>query len=356
MRFLAWLIIGLWLASAPAFADDMTLLGVGGRSGAAPYVGPLDVYGTSPLLCYSLRACAASDATGTTNAVDVHCNSTTFTGIKILTSALVDVATIKSDCPTSYASFTGTTVGNVLTTSGVSGNIAIGQNIIGPGITDPTVTISSGSGSSWVLSAAVSTNETGQNFGTSSITVPTWYDQVGGHNATAGTSPLIFFGGCQGSLNVCVTGSTLVVLSTTTVPTTGSPLYFSTIYNRVFSAVGQPFDLDGNNTGFSFSANTVSLASGGSISATANDLLWHSINGYVNNADSKLIVDGGTPVTGNTSVNHSTGTVKLLNGGRENGPVSVMAEIIVWASEPTTIQMNGVCHNQFAFWETSTSC
>lgn len=78
MRSLVWLIVGAWLVSAPAYADDMMLLGVGGRSGAAPYVGPGDVVALSfwvGMRAYNTatRGTAAVNICSESAGVDVTC-------------------------------------------------------------------------------------------------------------------------------------------------------------------------------------------------------------------------------------------------------------------------------------------
>jgi hypothetical protein len=326
----------------------------------ASYTGPLDVYTASPVFCFSLRACAAADATGTTSAIDIKCNGTTFTGIKILSTGNLDVATTQSDCPTNYAKFTGTTVGTALTVSSVTGTIATGQLIIGPGITT-AITISSGSGFSWVLSGAVTTNETSQPFGTSSIAVTTWYDQFGGNNVVQNLSGThnLEFGGCGNSVPVCIANDAGWQFLGT-LGTFSSPKYWAAVYNS-FGALSNLFDVTsgGDNRGFivdSPSANNIAMVDGNRISAAANDNVWHIVHGYVNNTDSKLIVDGGTPVTGDTSTNGVTSGLTIFNGGNENEFLGNGTEIIMWNSEPTTTQMNNVCHNEFLYWGTSVSC
>ena len=52
------------------------------------------------------------------------------------------------------ATFTGSISATALTVSGVTGTIAIGQTLVGPGVPDGT-TIVSGSGTSWVISASL---------------------------------------------------------------------------------------------------------------------------------------------------------------------------------------------------------
>ena len=87
--------------------------------------------------------------------VTVNCNATTGTPFNIvsLASGQMDLPTLNSDCGTAVVT-AGSVTGTALTaTTVIGGSLASGQTIYGKGIPLGT-TISSGSGTSWVLSAS----------------------------------------------------------------------------------------------------------------------------------------------------------------------------------------------------------
>lgn len=105
-------------------------------------------------------------------------------------------------------------------------------------------------------------------------------------------------------------------------------------------------------------ANTISVYSGNQASATATDNVWHAFQIVGNNTSSAFGVDA-TQTTGLDfgslgqfdtlflAADNSAGTSPL------NGKLT---EIGMWPIAFSGTQMTNVCHNQFTYWGTPTSC
>lgn len=179
----------LWCFAACAFAQvPMTGAGNGTpSSGGGGYTGPNDVVSGATNF-WGLEAPDAAHATGSVSAADLHCGSSTFTALKILTSGFFDVATAISDCGSSSysagASVTIAATALTVTVNPTSGNFAAGQTLICndtptncAGFPDG-LKLSSGSGSVWVVSASA-TISTAVHVNTSLINVIKLYDMLG---------------------------------------------------------------------------------------------------------------------------------------------------------------------------------
>ena len=101
MRISVMRTIGVLALAAMLFASVSALAQFGGLLGTSrptpagsSYVGPLDAAGISATACYSLRACSASYATGSNNAITVRrASDNTPSNILILSNGNLDVAT-----------------------------------------------------------------------------------------------------------------------------------------------------------------------------------------------------------------------------------------------------------------------
>jgi hypothetical protein len=363
-------VTALLIFSASTQAQNMMgMIGAGLPGTSASYVGPLDsTVFPSALACYSLRGCASSQD-GTTNAIDIYCNSTAFTGIKILTTGNLDVTTAQSDCNTSNWAVisAGTTSGTSLTGVTVaSGTLANNQRIFGLGIAYAT-TISSGAPgcTPCVLSKTVDAAETGVPMWTSTIYVDTWYDQVNGYNVTATTTagPLLLFD-CVGTTPCLGMNDSRHFATPATIPSTAwnsmAAVYFrnelsGNVANYAFligAGVGvgadqQIFDdLSANKAGVSFS---------GSITVTANDQAWHILQGL--SGSSGVVSVDGVETTGNSGV--ATAITSMGVGNSTNGSQILrgyMDEAIAWTGNSTSGERSAYCHNAYLYWGTPTSC
>jgi hypothetical protein len=104
------------------------------------------------------KAVWGADASRITNVMGTQCANTGFTSFAL--------GTLPTDWGGLTASFTGTISGAALTVSGVTGTVAIYQQITGPGVADGTY-IESGSGTSWTVNNS-------QSVGPVSMTAAYW--------------------------------------------------------------------------------------------------------------------------------------------------------------------------------------
>ena len=89
-----------------------------------------------------------------------------------------------------YATSTGSISGTTLTVSGVSGTIAIGQNVVGAGV-QPGTQVISGSGTSWVVAPSQTVSSTSLSFGGGGVTPQTEVIQTQQLKAYVLTAPTV---------------------------------------------------------------------------------------------------------------------------------------------------------------------
>ena len=161
--------------------------------GSCGYVGPLDAAGISATACYSLRACSASYATGSNNAITVRrASDNTPSNILILSNGNLDVATAASFAGTD-ATCTGTISGTTLSvTSCASGTLHVNDPISGTGITAPAFITAIGTCASppgtCTLNAAQTVGSAETITGQVALFVSGAFDQSGsGNNVTQTT-------------------------------------------------------------------------------------------------------------------------------------------------------------------------
>jgi hypothetical protein len=111
----------------------------------------------------------------------------------------------------------------------------------------------------------------------------------------------------------------------------------------------------GGAISFNGAANQISLYNGSISLSSVADSAWHAMQG-VYGATNYLYADGtGTSVGGSTKNNDAgiawgafyLGTTKLTGYSTEAG---------IWTAGFTTAQIGTMCHNQYTYWGTSTSC
>ncbi len=89
-----------------------------------------------------------------------------------------------------YATSTGSISGTTLTVSGVSGTIAIGQNVVGAGV-QPGTQVISGSGTSWVVAPSQTVSSTSLSFGGGGVNPQTEVIQTQQLKAYVLTAPTV---------------------------------------------------------------------------------------------------------------------------------------------------------------------
>lgn len=187
------------------------------------------------------------------------------------------------------------------------------------------------------------------------------YDQSGNtnHLVQSGNSARpAFTQNCLNTTLPCMTFTTASNLSDSTAMSVAQPNTISMVIDRTAAAFTDYLTANGDNTGMiaPSSANTIELynaASGASSGVTVSDNAWHAIQGIANGAGSSIQVDA-TPNTG-----LSVGTTAFGAGGPDfgqNGFTGKAAEFGIWPIGFSGTQQTNMCHNQFTYWATSTSC
>lgn len=199
-----------------------------------------------------------------------------------------------------------------------------------------------------------------------SCNVSKLYDQTKG-NACGGSScdlvqatnanrPVLVFN-CIGSLP-CLQATTAAQQLTSTnsiTPATGI-VSLSTVANRaVFT--GTTNILVRENAGANNRIRTAGSnlwQVGSSLNVAANDAAWHTSNSVVNGASSVANVDG-TEATGTVTGDTAAGAPRILVGAASE--TIDQTEAGFWDNATFTgTQRTNLCHNQFTYWGTSTSC
>lgn len=380
MRLRAVLCAGLLALWALGASAQVPVTGAG-RAGpaAATYVGPLDIVSGATAI-YALRAASAAiAAAGTQKIVDLRraSDNATCTAI-VATSGGVDL-TVGTPCNGSTqtvtawlnngSSCTGSITTTVLTiASCTAGNLAVGLPISGSGVTALTYITALGTGTGGAGTYTVNISQTAVS---ETITAPIWafiptvYDQSGNGfditQGTAGNQPKLVFS-CLGSLPCFSLPGSPVTIGNTTVTNLSQPYTRSLVY-LVFVFVSNTRLVDGIGANASpiisgnGAANRAGIFAGaGPLNATATDGVWHAVQGVFNSSSSGVNVDGTTS-SGNAGT-AQTGTSAGINFGSGDGIFSKISagEMGLWPVGFTSTQLTNMCHNQFLYWGTPTSC
>lgn len=185
------------------------------------------------------------------------------------------------------------------------------------------------------------------------------YDQTGNGNhilqATQSFQPLLVFN-CIGALP-CLqfTNGEVLTAGANFTPATGV-LSLSTVGNRasgtgITSFVKEtPSNRFVGNNGV---ANKWALVATGNFAVTATDASWHAGNAVTNGTSSVVNIDG-SETTGSLTANTTAGAPVV---GANSGTAMDWAEAGAWDNVAFTgTQRTNLCHNQFTYWGTSTSC
>jgi hypothetical protein len=344
--------------------------------GASAYSGPGDQV-ASANAWYGLRGYSAAYSTGSNAALTVRCASGASSGstfvINILSSGALDIATASSDCGTDGV-VTGTIATTVLSISAkTSGQVTIGDQITGTGISNPTYVISAGTCTSGAVTPPCTFNLSRSNTVSSeTITaaagmyVTQLNDQTGnGFTITATTAnQLNLLTNCLGALP-CM-GRTY-----TGTATIG--------YSGTFTTVAAPFSLEGvaeritvndfpvliggsagnNVLQWRNSANTMGFftSTGILVTATASDGAAHVFQGIAVPVSGNILnIDNvATTGTGAAGFNLTSPVCFPFNCG-QNDMTGYVFEGGIWPIAFTTTQQTNICHNAYGYWGTSTSC
>ncbi len=274
------------------------------------------------------------------------------------------------------ATCTGTIAGTTLSCTGASGTPHVGSMLSGTGLS------TAGVAASWqIVSCGAFVAGTGTctvGAGTPAVGTPetitmAWpslinllYDQTGGGNTISNGSnnfkPVLFFP-CFGSrpcvfFNGQANRPNLTALNGITI---AQPYTISLVADRQTSTAATQA-LFGTFTGatillgFSSSANLATQYAGTLQTGAANDNATHAIQGVYNGASSVLNIDGTGATTNPGAAGWSNLTPEIGTNASAQYFRGPAAEFGIWSGAFSTAQQTAMCHNQYTFWTTATSC
>jgi len=370
---LRWLAL-LLLLTCPASAQLLTT-GAGCQpavcSGGGGYQGPGDVV-SGATAWYGLRGYNAAYATGSNNAINIRRASDNSTSnIVILSNGNLDTATAASFAGTD-ATASCTVSGTSATCSGASATIHVNDPVTGTGITVPCVVTATNGSTTATISIAGTTTSCGTIGTATTLTFQVAlfateaYDQSGNTihitQATSGSQPQVLLS-CASALP-CFYFNGAQKLVSGTISTHAQPITFSYVGNRKanFSAINIAMStfLAGSNCdlGWDSTANAVYGFCGTRTNITGvSDGVLHSVSGVMNGASSPFNVDGTvTTINVNTA---ATGTQIAIGdnpASYSQALVGYLSETGLWPTGFTSGNQTSMCHQQFTYWGTATSC
>jgi hypothetical protein len=305
--FLLVLLSALMPASEALAASNMMLLGVGGGGGGGgAYVGLGDISSGAKAF-YGLRGYNAAYATGSNKAINIRrASDSTTSDILILSSGALDVATATTFCAATTCFITK------------------------------------------------------------------FYDQSGALNcsgaacdaaqATTTKQPQLIFNCINTSLPCArFVGASVQNLTTPSFTAIAQPVTIgfaakrTTVSGALETVVG--LFTDGLQVGFDFSANNVFIYAGSAQpTAAATDNAFHNVFAVANSAASVLNVDGASTTVSPGVLSPGGATVI---GDTNSGGHPLTADVLEIVAYPSALSggaMTNLCHNQFTYWATSTSC
>jgi len=174
------------------------------------------------------------------------------------------------------------------------------------------------------------------------------YDQSGNSHpltqATTASMPALVFSGLNGLPVLNYPGGTKALGSAAT--SAAQPYTFTVVYFRATSGpVGGLIGANNTNAyiGASASANTANIVSGSTLTATANDNVWHSFHALDASGTSYINIDGTETSGSLVGANFSSSTINL---GRTNAVQltgSIAADGLLLATTTST-KRNAVCN------------
>lgn len=192
--------------------------------------------------------------------------------------------------------------------------------------------------------------------------VRTWYDQSGNGNdvtqVTLATQPPVTVS-CFNS-HPCAGTFANQQLSRATLAsaTVNQPLTISAVLQGTFGAIFGQFN---GNLVVAITTNVLELNGGSGVFQTTamTTASSHAVGVVVNGASSSFFVDSVSAAIGaNVGTATINSTLITRIGQNSDGTLNYngkLPEIIAWSGDKT-LSMTALCHNQFVYWGTSTSC
>jgi hypothetical protein len=202
-------------------------------------------------------------------------------------------------------------------------------------------------------------------------TVKTLYDQVGTFcsgpcdvtNATVANRPTLT-ANCVNTTLPCMTfvaANSQFLHTASTAPVQAQPLTLSWVANHTGGTSGSIGLQSGSGLFLNYGgSNQVQLNAGVTLGpVTASDGAWHSIQGVATTTPNSVISVDNVETTGNAGTN-GINSADFLNLGAFTGGSSFFGGTITefgidFAVHSGTLRTS-MCHNQFTYWGTSTSC
>lgn len=373
-RFLAAL-LALLLVASPVDAGTISLLHAGTGSPAAPsgYTGPGDVVSSATGFYSCSRGYSAAYSTGSNKGCNLRrASDNTTQDINILSNGDFDTASANSFAGTD-ATCQGSTTGLSVTIAftSCSATPKAADTVTGSGISQPEYLTACGS---FVGGAGSCTLTTAQNIGVAetvtmqvALFVTEAYDQSGNtFHVTQGTAatqpqwlpscisskPCFRFLGSQllfdaTTADLAQPNTVTAVAQRTGAFTSTSVIIGSGISGGQNSAMG---GLNSTNTLYEYN-------NGSTVSVTASDSVTHAYAAVFNGASSALVVDG-------VNTNETVGSLAFFSGvfignvasGGGQQFTGDVEEAGLWGSAFNGTQKTNMCHNQFIYYGTATSC
>jgi hypothetical protein len=230
---------------------------------------------------------------------------------------------------------------------------------------DIIVSSSGGLGNTANCSSSGDNGEAAATFCGSTCYVTEAYNQTGnGFNATQGTAtqqPQLVFN-CIGSLP-CMNfvGSSSQQLWAHPAPSTiPQPVSISAVFNIGAASLGRAIGCNGTNCpslGSSATTNDCEMGGngGGQILATCTQGTWNSVQGIANGSSSVLVVNNSA-TTGTQSGEWVGSYLGIGSQFSDDYFTGYWAQAGIWPGAFTATQYGSLCHNDYVYWGTSTSC
>jgi hypothetical protein len=341
------------------------------------YTGPADVL-ANPIVFYGIRAVSNAYAKAGSKAIQVtRASDSTTQDINVLANGNLNVTSAMTFAGTDAVCTGSVTASVTLTiTSCSSGTLHTLDTIVAPGIIQPAYLQNVGTCQTPPGTCTLNAAQTfsGTVTATVALMISKWYDQVGTYcsgpcdelQPTALNQPQLLFNcivdkPCISFLNAgVITGNTSLTLGATSLPAISQPFTYSTISAHIAEMTGDIANAGGFAALLNFqSTGTVLRFYSGGTSFTVSgltDLIYHNIQGLYSGASSFLNVDGIE--TGGTTGTGNSGTT-LVIGADSNAGSSALSGYInefgIWAGTNAT-QRGNLCHNQYQYYGTATSC
>jgi hypothetical protein len=108
--------------------------------------------------------------------------------------------------------------------------------------------------------------------------------------------------------------------------------------------------------GFAAAANTFDFFSNADATQTGvADSAWHAIQVTANGASSNYYIDGSSTTHNPSTLGTGIGPINIGDDSFSERLQGSITEVGVWAADKSA-NNSAMCHNQFTYWGTSTSC